>query len=179
MANNMRWRWGETNPVCVDIGQSVAVEIGDLVYLDSGSVYPASHLTYSGTLSANQTSFGGKFLGVSMQAKPSGLSGKIRVATSGVFSFDCASSTFSFGDLVAPTANSASTAFENQKIAATTTPAAAVGRVVRAESANTTSVYIQICSSVIGTRPASSSASSSASPAAGASASSASSGSGT
>lgn len=151
MANNMRWRWGETNPVCVEIGASVAVEIGDLLYLDSGSVYPASHLSSSGTIATKQSSFGSKFLGVAMQAKSSGRANMIRVATSGVFSFDCASASFLFGDLVTPAANSSSNGLEDQKIVETSTAAAGIGRVVRAEFGNVTNVYVQICSAIIGT----------------------------
>ncbi len=36
MATAMRWRYGETNPVVLPVASDAVIEIGDLVYFDSG-----------------------------------------------------------------------------------------------------------------------------------------------
>ena len=35
MSDNMRWRYGETNPVIIPVNSASVIEIGDLVYLDT------------------------------------------------------------------------------------------------------------------------------------------------
>ncbi|KKN38365.1 hypothetical protein LCGC14_0754400 [marine sediment metagenome] len=58
------------------------------------------------------------------------------MATTGVFEFDCASSTFELGDLLGPDDNSAQDALVNQQAITVTNAARAVGRCAkRAESA--------------------------------------------
>jgi hypothetical protein len=42
MADTMRWRYGETNPVLVPVDSRTVIEIGDLVYLDTDDAKPAS-----------------------------------------------------------------------------------------------------------------------------------------
>ena len=46
MSSTMRWRYGETNPVVLPVASATVIEIGDLVYFDSGTLKPASALTY-------------------------------------------------------------------------------------------------------------------------------------
>ena len=149
MSNSMRWRWGETNPVTVDVPSTTSISMGDLVYLDDGAVKPASAFTFGANLAATQSGFRAKFLGVAMQAKPAGPTGKIRIATSGAFQFTCASAQFAFGAFVAPAANSSGNKLEDQKVVAVTNSRCAVGRVIRAESANVENVYIQIASTIL------------------------------
>lgn len=148
MSNSMRWRWGETNPVSVEISSSVSVSMGDLVYLNAGAVQSASAFTLKSSLTATQSSFRAQFLGIAMQAKPSGVSGKIRVATSGVFQFPCTETTYQFGALVGAAYNSNSTALENQKLTSAVSTQGAIGRVIRAESSSVDSIYVQIASTV-------------------------------
>ena len=85
MANTMRWRYGETNPVMMPAAGGFDSEIGDLIFLDAGEAKPASAQADAGTLAANQEGFHDKFLGVAMQASPAGTAEPIRIATSGVF----------------------------------------------------------------------------------------------
>ena len=42
MANQMRWRYGETSPIMMPVLGGFTIEIGDLVYLDAQSAKPAS-----------------------------------------------------------------------------------------------------------------------------------------
>ena len=86
MANTMRWRYGETNPVVLPVASATVIEIGDLVYLDT-TTKPAGSVTYGGSLAATQESFHDKFAGVAMQPSRNGDTHDIRVATTGVFEF--------------------------------------------------------------------------------------------
>ena len=52
MANTMRWRYGETNPVVLPVASATVIEIGDLVVLDTGTAKPASSVTYGASLAA-------------------------------------------------------------------------------------------------------------------------------
>lgn len=87
MANVMRWRYGETSPVILPVLSDTAIEIGDLVFFDGDSVYPAS--------TAPEDAI---FQGVAMHQSRLGDTNPIRVATTGVFAFDCDAAKFPFGD---------------------------------------------------------------------------------
>ena len=56
------------------------------------------------------------FAGVAMQASRSGDTQPIRVATTGVFEFDCVSTTLEVGDMMGPDENAAGTALLNQTV---------------------------------------------------------------
>ena len=107
MANTMRWRYGETNPVMMAVDAATVIEIGDLVMQDTDDAKPASTQADQGTEAANQQLFHDLFAGVAMQASASGSTQPIRVATSGVFEFDCLSTTLEVGDLLGPDENAA------------------------------------------------------------------------
>ena len=55
MSHSMRWRYGETNPVMLPVQAGTVVEIGDLVYLESGHAYPASNQTDQGQFASQPT----------------------------------------------------------------------------------------------------------------------------
>ena len=100
MSDKMRWRYGDTNPVVAAVDSATVIEIGDLVYQDSDDAKPASSQADQGSETANQELFADNFLGVAMQRSRAGDTVPIRVATTGVFEFDCPSGTFELGDLL-------------------------------------------------------------------------------
>jgi hypothetical protein len=91
MGNLMRWRYGDTNPVVAAVDSSTVIEIGDLVYQSTDDARPASAQADQSTKALNQSTFAGNFLGVAMQQSRSGDTTPIRVATTGIFEFECAS----------------------------------------------------------------------------------------
>ena len=105
MPNTLRWRYGDTNPVLIPVDADTVIEIGDLLYFDTDDVKPASAQTDQSSLGANQQLFHDVFAGVAMQASPAGEDRAIRVATTGVFEFDCASATIEVGQLIGATEN--------------------------------------------------------------------------
>lgn len=148
MADLMRWRYGETSPVMVPVQSATVIEIGDLVYQSTDHALPAVAQADQGTKAANQELFHDNFLGVAMQHSRVGDTQPIRVATTGVFSFDCASATFEVGSLIGLDENGGGTALENQKVITVATPNLAVGRCAKRVPSADTSVLIEIVGTV-------------------------------
>jgi hypothetical protein len=149
MANKMRWRYGDTSPVMLQVTSDTVIEIGDLVIQDSGVATRASELADLGSEAANQEAFHDAFVGVAMQHSPAGSSDPIRVATSGTFEMDCVAATFAVGDLMGADENTGGTALENQTVAKVATPNLAVGRCVRLVSPAATRVLVEVASTIV------------------------------
>jgi hypothetical protein len=149
MTDKMRWRYGDTNPVIAAVDAATVIEIGDLVYQETDDVRPASSQADQNTKEANQELFTSKFLGVAMQRSRSGETAPIRVATTGVFELDCPSGTFELGNLMGLNENAAGTALLNQQAVAVALSNRAIGRVAKREAAATTSVLVDVRSTVM------------------------------
>ncbi|MBN1908459.1 MAG: DUF2190 family protein [Pirellulales bacterium] len=149
MSDKMRWRYGDTNPVVAAVDESTVIEIGDLVYQDTDDAKPASAQADQGSETANQELFASNFLGVAMQRSRSGDTDPIRVATTGVFEFDCPGDTFELGDLLGVDEDTAGTALLSQQVAAVATTAAAIGRAARRIDPAATTVLVDIRSTIM------------------------------
>jgi len=149
MSDKMRWRYGDTNPVVAAVDSATVIEIGDLLWQDTDDAKPASSLTDQGSETGNQDVFADNFLGVAMQRSRSGDTSPIRVATTGVFEFDCPSGTFELGDLVGVDENTAGDALLDQQVDSVANAAYAVGRVAKREASATTSVLVDVRSTVM------------------------------
>ncbi|MCS7306262.1 MAG: hypothetical protein NZ602_14285 [Thermoguttaceae bacterium] len=147
MADVMRWRYGETNPVVAAVAAQTLIEIGDLVWQDGGEAKPASLLPNQGTESANQEQFADRFLGVAMQRSPAGQDRPIRVATTGVFEFDCPPSDFELGDWIGP-AGRTDGGLQNQRVKKVTDPKYAIGRCAK-RGKGVQSVLVDIRSTIM------------------------------
>jgi hypothetical protein len=147
MADTMRWRYGETNPVVIPVESATVVEIGDIVYVASDKVHPAAELADLATLALSQESLHDALAGVAMQRSRAGDTTPIRVATTGVFEFDCASATFDVGELVGAAA-ATGTNLENQKVVAVATSNLAIGRCAKGVSPAGTRVLVDIVSTL-------------------------------
>ncbi len=149
MANTMRWRYGDTCPVILPVDSATVIEIGDLVYLDVDDAKPASAQADQSTEIGNQQLFHDVFAGVAMQASRSGDTQPIRVATAGVFEFDCLSTTLEVGDLMSSDENVAGVALLNQTVAKVGNPNAAIGRCAKRLNPAGTRVLVDIVSGVL------------------------------
>jgi len=149
MADRMRWRYGDTNPVVAAVDSATEIEIGDLLYLDTDDAKPASAHPDQGTESANQAALAAKFLGVAMQRSRPGDTDPIRVATTGVFEFDCPSTTFELGDLIGGDENAAGNALLDQQVSKVTQAQYAIGRAARRAPTAATTVLVDIRSTVM------------------------------
>ncbi len=149
MASTMRWRYGDTSPVILPVGSAYLVEIGDLMYMEGDDARPASAINDQGTLVANQELFHDKFIGVAMQRSLVGNADSIRIATSGVFEFDCQASTFEVGDFIGANEEGTGTQLEEQGVAGVATPNLAIGRCVKRVPSASTRVLVDIVSTVV------------------------------
>jgi len=139
-----RYIHSETQPVMAPVLTAQAVAIGDLVGLSSGNVIRAEDVEWDTNLATTQTAFAAAFLGVSGQHKVATVArvhgnsedNVLRVASDGVFEFDCASASFAVGDLVGP-AKQSGNLLESQKVAAVSSEAYAIGRVYEKTSSAT------------------------------------------
>lgn len=146
MADVMRWRYGDTNPVSAAVDAATVIEIGDLVYQEVDDARPASSQADLGTEAQNQEGFHDKFLGVAMQASRAGDTAPIRVATSGVFEFITASASYELGALVGLVG---ATALADQEVKSVATENLAIGRVAKRVNPAGTSVYVDVVSTVM------------------------------
>ncbi|MEO0529625.1 MAG: hypothetical protein AAF266_03505 [Planctomycetota bacterium] len=149
MANTMRWRYGDTNPVMLPVGTETDVEIGDLVYLDSGEAKPASDVPDQGSSLLTVQEFQDNFVGVAMQASPAGDATSIRIATTGVFEFECDSAVHELGEEIAVAINLPGDKLFDQKVAATLTMSMAIGRCAKQVTVASTRVLVDIVSVVL------------------------------
>jgi hypothetical protein len=149
VSDKMRWRYGDTNPVVAAVDSATAIEIGDLVYQDVDDAKPANAQADQGSETANQELFADKFLGVAMQRSRAGDTDPIRVATTGVFEFDCPSGTFELGDLVGVDENSGGDGLLDQQVAAVAASKYAVGRAAKRVATAATRVLVDVRSTVM------------------------------
>ncbi len=149
MSDKMRWRYGDTNPVVAAVDSTTVIEIGDLLYQATDDARPASSQADQLSESANQDEFAANFLGVAMQRSRNGDTTPVRVATTGVFEFDSISRTYELGHFVGPQEDGAGTGLEDQKVDKVGNSHMAVGRVAKREGVATTSVLIDIRSTVM------------------------------
>ena len=144
----MRWRYGDTNPVVSAVGANTVIEIGDLVWQDGNVAKPASDIPDQKDKHAAQAAFAAKFLGVAMQRSHRGEVSNIRVATTGVFEFDCPSGIFELGELMGTNVGGRNKLL-SQEAAKVEKATEAIGRVAKYQHALTVSVLVDIRSTVM------------------------------
>lgn len=149
MSDKMRWRYGGTNLVVAAVDSATVIEIGDFVYQDTDDAKPASEMAaQSSGLEATHRLFVDSFLGVAMQRSQSGDTDPIRVATTGVFEFECALQTFELGDLTGLITNDTGR-LQDQAVGRASASQYAVARVAKREATPATSVLVDIRSTVM------------------------------
>jgi hypothetical protein len=131
------------------VDSATVIEIGDIVYLDTDDAKPASAQPDQGTETGNQQFFHDIFAGVAMQASRSGDTQPIRVATTGVFEFDCASTTLEVGDLMGTKENANGIQLLNQTVVKVSGASSALGRCAKRLNPAGTRVLVDIVSGIL------------------------------
>ena len=149
----MRQRHDAADSVLCAVDSAQVIEIGDSVWLNTNDVRAADQFTWT-SLPNTQEAFTNQFVGKAMQRSRSGDTDPIRVATTGVFEFDCASATFEVGDLMAVSGNAGDTALTNQGAVALGVHTSdlnhrAIGRCAQREATAVTKVKVNINSTVM------------------------------
>lgn len=146
---------GATAPAIVTVATAKAVATGDLVGMSGGTLVRAEDTAWDTNLATTQTAFAALFLGVSAQRKDANVArvpgnsedNVIRVDTTGVFEYDCASASFAVGDLVGPAKDTGNALLSN-KVVSVASEAYAIGRVWEATS-SATRVKVKILSKLL------------------------------
>ena len=149
MADKFRYVKGDTNPRRIRVDSATVIEKGDLVFLDTNDAKPAKDESYT-TLAGTQEAFHDHFAGVAQDRSRALDTADIMVATTGVFEYAAASTTFDEGKLVGMDDNVGGTALLNQTVIAVATENLAVGHVTKAVASAATLVQLEIHSVVYG-----------------------------
>ncbi len=150
MTDTFRLRRTDTSKFLGAVASATVIEIGDLVFLQSNLLQPASGQADQGSEEANQALFASRFAGVAMQASDDGDTAEVRVAGDGVFEFACPSSAWEVGDLVGASENSGGDGLENQQVEPVGRPENAIGFVAAREAAAVTRVKVRLLSRTAG-----------------------------
>jgi hypothetical protein len=104
MSSRLRFRSGPVQLHAVRVEAETVIAPGDLVYLDSGRVKPASEFAWDTDLATTQAAFADVFLGVSHGASAAGETDDVSVdlGPDGVYEFDVAAAEYEIGDLLGP-----------------------------------------------------------------------------
>lgn len=151
MPDNLRWRYGETNPITLPVNSATEVCIGDLVYyFEQGDcAMPASYLPKMGGTSSQAAEFHRLFAGVAMQRSIVGATDPIRVATTGVFEFQCIpASPWKVGQLIGPAPNGSGKLW-NQTVDPVDAAYVAIGRCAKSMKVGDTTVLVDIVSTLM------------------------------
>ena len=153
MANNLRHRHGEQLLCRYAVDSAQVIEVGDLVWLNTDDVRPATAYTWDTDLATTQASFAAVFVGVAQEASADTETAEISVDISpmSVYEMACASATFECGDNVGPdqTGTGSSATMMDQTVEAAT-GTSAIGHVVKRVTSAATVVEVQFSSSVFG-----------------------------
>ncbi len=145
MSDQLRWIYGETNPVVAAVEPDTVIEIGDLLWLDGHHARPASVMPVGGA----DLTFASLFLGVAIQHSVVGDVTPIRVATTGVFEFGCPAGAWELGDLVGMVYDGEKDVVCNQRIWRANASSQAIARVARREPTPTDTVLVDIRSTIM------------------------------
>jgi hypothetical protein len=113
MANAHNYRNGEQVFVRPAVDSAIVIERGDICFLNTDDVRPASSYAYDTSESVTQAAFTAVFLGIADDASPAGDTTPINVdigATS-VYEFTCSSTTWEIGTTFAVDVNGTSALF--------------------------------------------------------------------
>lgn len=156
MADVMRWRYGETNPVLIHAARNSVIEIGDLVYLSwdgegRWELRPASQLPRRAYLENLQV-FGKQFAGVAMMRKRIDEDKMVRVATTGVFEFEMLYGKAEVGDRFVPM-HGVNRGLRNQQVTRTEFAELSIGSCVRRVDPADTRVRLEIAARTLPSEP--------------------------
>ena len=150
MSDRMRWRYGDTNPVVAAVDAATVIEIGDLVYQDTDDAKPASAQTDQGSEATNQATAGRQVPGRGDAAEPLGRHRRRSAWPPPASSSSTAPAARSNSErLVGADENAAGNALLNQQVDAVASAARAIGRVAKRVASASTSVLVDIRSTVM------------------------------
>lgn len=146
MSNKLRFRSGQVELHKVRVDSATVIEAGDLVWLDTDDVKPASAFTWDTNLATTQAAFAAVFLGVAHQSSAASETADISVDLSpfSVYEFDVDSDTYELGELLGP--DNVSTALADQQLTPVGSSGLGIARAAEYKSAASTLLRVQFAS---------------------------------
>jgi len=146
MANRLRYRSGPVELHRLRVDSGTVIEAGDLVFLDTDDVKPASDFTWDTDLATTQAAFAAEFLGVAHQASAAGETDDISVDLSphSVYEFDVAAGTFEVGDALGP--DEGSSDLQDQQLEAVGSAALGIARAAEYKAASSSKLRVRFAS---------------------------------
>ena len=128
MSNQLRFRSGQVFLHKLRVDSATVIEAGDLVFLDTDDVKPASDFTFTTDLATTQGNFAATFLGVAHQQSGAGDTHDLSIDLSphAVYEFDVNPATYEVGDLLGP--DELSSALMDQQLEAVASSNLAIAR---------------------------------------------------
>lgn len=126
---------------------SILCPLYSLMYYDGNDIKPAASLADQGTSDLNLSYFARNFAGIALDSRlatDTDAETKFPFSPHQIAVFDCASTTFEFGDLISAVENSGGDGLENLTVAKTQNPAMAIGRVMKRYATATTRVEVEL-----------------------------------
>lgn len=146
--NKLRFRSGQVQLHKFRVDEDTIIEAGDLVYLDTGVVKPASEFTWTTDLPTTQGSFAAQFAGIAHEPSPAGEDTDISIDVSptSIYEFDVAASTFEVGDLLGP--DETSGALHGTQLEKVGSSAAAISRAAEYRTSLSNSLRVSFASAI-------------------------------
>lgn len=146
MSNRLRFRSGQVELHRLRVDSATVLEAGDVVYLDTDDVKPASAFAYTTDLATTRGNFAAVFLGICHQASAHGETAPVSIDLSplSVYEFDVDAATFEVGDKLA--CDGDSDGLCNQQLSKVNTAAVAIARAAEFKAASSTLLRVQFAS---------------------------------
>lgn len=146
MANRLRFRAGQVELHKLRVDSGTVIEAGDLVFLDTDDVKPASDFTWDTDLATTQAAFAALFLGVAHQQSADGDTDDISVDLSpnSIYEFDVNSGTYEVGDALGPDEDSSN--FMDQQLESVGSAALGIARAAEYKAASATKLRVRFAS---------------------------------
>ena len=147
MANSFPYRKGPTELVSLPVDSGTVIERGDMVFLDTDDVKPASDFTFDTNEATTQAGFAAQFVGIAHEASADGDTDPITVDQSAesIYEFTVVSATYEFGDDLGPTLDTSTSPDElkDQELKAAAAATSAIARCFKRSGGATTSLYVK------------------------------------
>ncbi|OYW24852.1 MAG: hypothetical protein B7Z55_00980 [Planctomycetales bacterium 12-60-4] len=146
MSNRLRFRSGQVELHKLRVDSDTILSAGDLVYLDTDDVKPASDFPFTTDLDTTRGNFAAVFLGVCHQASAAGETADVSIDLSplSVYEFDVDASTFEVGSKLA--CDGDSDGLTNQQLAQVSSAALAIARAAEFKAAAASLLRVQFAS---------------------------------
>jgi hypothetical protein len=148
------FRHGQRKLVRGRVDSATVIEIGDMVWLDTDDVKPASDFTWNSNLATTQGDFAAKFLGIASEKSANGDTDPISVDVSehAIYEFTVASATYEIGDDLGPDDDTTPSPDElmDQQLVGTSAATSAIARSHEYKASASTKLLVSFYSAYYG-----------------------------